>query len=345
MAESTPKTPPPDPRRALTLDQVLGNDAVRLFLRRAWASGRLTQSLLFTGPSGVGKTTMAWALAREIVAEGEDPATSRRALKIARNVHPDILEITGKDSISSSIRVDDIRAIEDRANTAPMESPRKIILIEPADRMNESAANCLLKILEEPPPHLLFFLISSEPNRLLDTIRSRCTPIRLEPVPAIDLTAWLMKQNRMDEVKAHLVASLAEGRPGYALALAKAGLLEARGEILAALSLLLQHGFAAVFAVANRFLATKGNLEEVLIIAVTLLRDALVLKTRGEGLLNQDLAGPLADFAAKPSTEGLLEAARHLEEAATEAPWFYSVQAKTQFVECLITDIGRLLRS
>lgn len=344
MAKAAPESPPPDPRRQLTLDQVLGNEGVRTFLRRAVRSGQLAQSLLFTGPQGVGKTTTAYALAREIVAEDGDPATHPRSLKIARGVHPDVIELTGKNTVSAMIPVDDIREMEDRAATAPLESPTKFVIIDPADKLNNSSANSLLKILEEPPPHVLFMLITSEPSRMLPTIRSRCAELRLEAVPLDELTEWLKKQARLDEVKARLVATLAEGRPGHALALAKAGTLEVRGDLLDALDMLRQHGFASIFAVANRFLAAKTDLQETLIVAMTLLRDALVLKTRGEGVLNLDLLDRLAAFGADRSPRGLLDAALHFERASAEVAYFYNPQSKAHFIECVMMAVGLALR-
>lgn len=338
----TPEPPPPDPARQLTLDQLLGNEPVRAFLRRAWRDRRLPQALLLTGPAGVGKTTTAFALAREIVSDGGDPATHPRALKVARSVHPDIIEVK-PNSTSGMILIPDVRALEDRVATSPLESPRKIVLIEPADRMNESAANCLLKILEEPPGHIQFILISSEPSRIITTIRSRSSEFPLEPVPEEDLAKWLRVKKGVSEEQAALAAGLAEGRPGLALGLCDQDTLQRRRKILDSFQLLLDHGFAAVFRAADALVA--GDMAADLLIAVTLLRDALMIKTGGGRLLNRDLHNEIKALAEGRSAAGLLEAADRLHAASAEAPYFYAAQSRANFIESLLMDVGRLLRS
>jgi DNA polymerase-3 subunit delta' len=340
----SPTTTPIDPRRTVTLDRFLGNEPVRAYLLRAWRRRQLPQALLISGPEGIGKTTLAWGLIRQIVAGDGDPATDPHALKVERGVHPDVIELTGKDSASSMILVGDVRAIEDRAWTAPLEAPRKVVLIAPADRMNESAANCLLKLLEEPPPNLVFLLVTSEPGRLLDTIRSRCASMPLEPVALEELASWLRERKHLDEERARLVAMLAEGRPGRALRLCEAGVLGRREALLQSLALLRAEGFAVLFQVADRFLDSEDDLSETLLMAMALLRDALTLKVRDEGLLNVDLREPLAALAQRCPDAGLLEAARRFEAAAHEAPYCYTPQARAHFVEVLLGDVGRMMR-
>lgn len=338
-------TDPPDPRRALTFSELVGNEPLREYLQRAWSRGRLPQALLLYGPEGIGKSSTAFALARTVVADGADPASHPRSLKVARDVHPDVIELSGRGSISSMIRVDHVRWLEERVRTAPLESPRKMVLIEPADRMNPGAANALLKLLEEPPPSLTLILVTPEPNRLLDTIRSRCAPLSFEPVAVDELSRWLQQRHATPADRADLLARLSEGRPGHALRMLRAGTLEGRQQIMQALAALLDHGFSAVFRAAQRIAGDGDDAAHGLMMATMLLRDAMVIKTRAGSILHQDLANQIEALAGRVSMAGLLEAAEQCERAAAEMTYFYHPGARQHFVEWVTIEVGRALNA
>ena len=152
--------------------------------------GKLHHAWLLAGPSGVGKATFAWQCAAELVgAAGPDsPAAAS---------HPDILELSrpaadekearNRDEGKAfkrkrNISVDQIRALQRRLNTRPTLGACRAIIIDPADDLETSAANALLKSLEEPPAGNVFFLVTHRPGRLLPTIRSRCRTLRFEPL-------------------------------------------------------------------------------------------------------------------------------------------------------------------
>lgn len=344
MPAAASTAPDLDPDRSLTLADLLGHATARDFLARALRERRLPQSLLLTGPDGIGKKTLAFALMREVAARGEDPQAHRGSLKIARGTHPDLHVCGSAGSVSGQITIDAIRNMEDWTATAPLEAPRKMVLISPAEAMNLAAANALLKLLEEPPHHLLLILTASDPARLLPTIRSRCTPIQLDPLTPEELAPWLMQQDAIGPAQAELTARLAEGRPGRALAILASDLLESRATILEELGLLAEHGFAVVFRVADQLGALGSDTATTLNTVLLLLRDALLIRMNLPGVLNADIEPAMRNFASRLSDDALLAAADRLAAGVNEVPRYYTPQAKSHFLETLVVEIGRRFR-
>lgn len=345
-AEDSPARKVEPPVWQCTLDSMIGNRRIREFLKKAVGQDRLPQAILLTGSDGVGKTTMAWALAREIISGGIDPANHPGVRKICCGGHPDLIELSGGRSASSLILVRDIRDMEDKAWKTPSESPLKFILIEPAHKLHRAAASALLKTLEEPPATCIFILISSQHGRIPDTIRSRTTNLPLEPVQRDELCGWLGENRKLSTDQAEMLAGLSEGRPGYAVQLNESGLLDCRKEVITALELIINHGYPPVFAVADRLCNLKPKLEEVFLMALSLLRDALVYKcNNGESALNSDLADSIKYIAEKSGAEGLLEASEIFERACKETAGYYTLQAQHHFTEIVLMRAGKCLRS
>lgn len=350
-----PKTrsAPPDTDRNLTFDEILGHRPVVEYLTRSIRDDQLPQAILFTGPQGVGKKTLAWALVRQIAAGGADPATHRGSLKVARATHPDVYICDGRGSPSGQILIGSfdkrehgtIRDADDWLATMPLEAAKKFLLIAPAERMNEHAANALLKVLEEPPPHALIMLICADPSRLLPTIRSRCTPLALDAVAAEELIPWLKRQIATTADQAELAARIAEGRPGHALSMIESGALDLRGKILSELQLLRTHGFAVVFRIAERFATMGKDIDAVLQTALMILRDCLSISLKIDRILNRDLESELRTLADGLSPEAVLGAANLLADAMHETHGLYTPQAKAHFLEILVTGIGQALKA
>ena len=177
---------------------ILGQDKAVEAFSAAWHSQRLHHGWLLTGPKGVGKASFARAAATRVLAEAAGPPIDLPGLEtppdhpiaklLAAGSHPDfrLLERLERPTggLARNISVDQVRSLSHLLSVTPSMSPCRAIVIDAADDMEASAANALLKMLEEPPPNTLFFLVSHAPGRLLPTIRSRCRRLefgRLEP--------------------------------------------------------------------------------------------------------------------------------------------------------------------
>ncbi|MGD8327641.1 MAG: AAA family ATPase, partial [Sphingomonadales bacterium] len=171
----------------ISFEPLLGYDeAERLFLD-ALNSDRLHHAWLLTGPKGIGKATFAYRLSALLLSDSTngDIDELHPAIRLLRNeAHPDLRILkrgidpkTGK--LKSEISVADIRVLQGFLGSTAAQGGWRIIIIDAADDLNRNAANALLKILEEPPKKVAFFLISHAPGRLLPTIRSRCRHLAL----------------------------------------------------------------------------------------------------------------------------------------------------------------------
>jgi DNA polymerase-3 subunit delta' len=200
-------------------------------LLAAAASGRMHHGWIFAGAAGIGKALFARALALRLLAQAAGPPPLGEGLEVEADhpirkifeadAHPDYAELhcLEKDSgAARNITVDQVRGLHRLIQSAPSLSGRRIVVIDSVDDLERGAANALLKSLEEPPPDMLFFLVSHAPGRLLPTIRSRCRTLRFDALDDADMRAVLAAQDRdfaADEIDALMRAGA--GSPGRAL--------------------------------------------------------------------------------------------------------------------------------
>ncbi|MEM9974655.1 MAG: DNA polymerase III subunit delta' [Pseudomonadota bacterium] len=244
MSDPTPEADrvdgTPHPRDTAEL---FGQGAAEAAFLAAHVGGRLHHAWLITGPRGVGKATLAWRIARFLLAEapaeaglfGAPPAASTLNIPadhpIARRVSAGseprlyLLRRTWDAKakrFKAQIGVDEVRGLKSFFGLSAADGGRRVVILDAADEMTVSAANALLKVLEEPPEGAVLLLVSHQPARLLPTIRSRCRELRCAPLGPEDM-AWALAALGVNaDQGADALAELAQGSVGAAFALAEA---------------------------------------------------------------------------------------------------------------------------
>jgi len=343
-----------------TFETIVGQDLVKRFLLGACEHECLPHALLFTGPAGVGKRSLMYALAKRLVSHGLEPGSEkaeRARGKVERGTHPDVLVVEPK-SAAGQILKGQVDEMQERAYYAPLESHYKVILIAPIEAMNVVAANNLLKLLEEPPPSLFIVLCTQQINMVLTTIRSRCALLRCPPVEFGVLSQWLSEVGRCSMRRAQTAAALSGGRPGLALDFLSGENEERRRRMVGELDFFRREGYPSIFRVGRNLLDThEGSPADTMAGLLTWFRDLLVagLLTSGQAseaqceemarqslLVNRDLAAEVAEASRRHSPQSLARAVQVILEQndLLTRPFLDS----DLLMEVFLTDLGIALK-
>jgi DNA polymerase-3 subunit delta' len=309
-------------------DAIVGQGAAVDALRRLLTSGRVPHALLFRGPESVGKASVARIFAASLLCTGEGSegcGACASCRSFAASSHPDYTRVTfeprpSDGELRKEIVIDQIRALNHLAGVAPRQAPRRVFVIDPADRMNAESQNGLLKTLEEPPGKAVLILVASRPHMLLATVRSRCFSVGFSPLSPADLTRLLGTRGLSAE-EAQARAALAGGRPGTALELDLEFMSERREQLLRMLEALVSPSLRDLGQLPGMGAALAGKEESDLVTGLELLQSLLRDCARsaaagGEaGLIHLDLAPRLAALGKRLGAARAAELVRSVDEA------------------------------
>jgi DNA polymerase-3 subunit delta' len=331
-------------------DSFLGNSKIVAALRQMLTEDRLPQALLFAGPEGVGKATLARFLAAAMHCQGPAPrfgapcgecpvcrrvlaadlslpeyqklleerakasAEERREAPLVVSTHPDFLTFP-PDGPLAQISIEQVRTIREFAQFPPLEGRRRLFLVDRADRIDTAAANSLLKTLEEPPPYLTLVLTAENAFDLLPTIRSRCVPFYFAPLSVEEMNRFLAGRADISPGDRVKLAAWAQGRPGCALRIDVATYERRREAMLSLLRTASGGPFGELIRYSEGIGRSKSErLSLHLDSLYTLLADLLHIQQGTGRLVNEDIRPELASLARKVDFQWIAKAARQIDE-------------------------------
>jgi DNA polymerase-3 subunit delta' len=308
----------------MPFDDFLGNHSIRETVRHQLASGRLRHSMLFAGVAGIGKWTLAQFVAKAcncVRLQNNFCDACPSCQRISENAHPDVRNIAPDGQF---IKIDQMRSMNREVFFKPFEGRRRVFIIDEAEKFNDESANSILKTLEEPPTTSILILVTSRPDDLLPTIRSRCQTYRFAPLPAEDIEGLLQGRTSHSADERRLLARIADGSIGKALTVDPAEYRIQRNEMLGLLEACSRNFlYANAAKAAGPWLDKRKQTEfdSKTGILFTLLRDLFVLKAGADpaSLTHADLLTQLEALSTRYPLNQLTGATRSLDhlEAGT----------------------------
>lgn len=308
--------------------QTVGHDKAIRTLDRSIAAGRLAHSYLITGPSKVGKRTLALDIARaaNCMSEGRPCGTCRQCQRITSGLHPDVriigLEAARSGRLRTQISIEQVREIQRDASLLPYEGRSRVFIFESGERLSGEAANSLLKTLEEPPDRVIIIIVASDANAVLPTILSRCRRIDLRTTPLGTIVDYLVEEKAMGPERAEEIAGLSGGRVGWAIEAAEDPAIIARiSDTLDLIEGTVKGPLAGRFdyaeSLSRRFSADRQGVFDELDLWQSWWRDVFLIgQKKHELVVNASRKETLISVAGENSTDAALESLKAIRRTA-----------------------------
>jgi DNA polymerase-3 subunit delta' len=296
----------------MNFKEIIGQPGPVQVLKNALLNHRVAHAYLFSGPRGIGKTTIARAFAQAFLCEqgkllGDSCGECASCQKLNRENHPDLKTIEPQ---GVSLKIDQIRELVQKVYFKAYDGQGRVYILADVDTMTTEAANSFLKILEEPPEEVLFILISSQPYKLLPTIVSRCQVLQFFPLSNGDMEIFLVDRHSISKERAIFVASMAHGIITRALeSIQSEDLEQQRKKIVEISQILFKGDVLQAFQTAEELEKKKDELVKTLGLLATWYRDLLVWKTtqHEELLINADMVNGVQQGSQNFSQRRLLQ--------------------------------------
>ena len=299
---------------------IVGQEQIKEHMRNALSTGKISHAYIINGEKSSGKEFIAKVFAMALQCEkGEaDPCQECHSCKQAlSNNQPDIIRVVHEKP--NTISVDDIRAqVNNDVAIKPYSSPRKVYIINEAEKMTVQAQNALLKTLEEPPEYAVILLLTANANALLPTILSRCVVLNMKPVSDELVKKFLMHEMEVPDYKAEVCVAFARGNIGKAKALASSEEFEnVKAEALALLKYIQDMELNEIIAALKKITEYKLEINDYLDIIAIWYRDALLFKATRDvnHLVFREELQALRRTAQRSSYEGIETIIKALDNA------------------------------
>jgi len=295
----------------MAFDDVLGNNRTKKILRKSLQKNRIPNSLLFFGPEGVGKRDTALVLAKAMncqkyTDDACEVCASCRAIE--KGNFPDVMVISPEKNV---LKIEQMRAMKQTAYLKPMVGHKRVFVIDQAEKMNEEAANSVLKILEEPPTFTHIILITHNPYLILPTIKSRCQDLGFSQISKQDIKKVLVEKGQEEE-KAQIISLLVRGNLKQAMNLDWEEVRSLREKAWQLFDVVLMGKGASSFVKDYAFRRRESietEFVQVLEILSSFYRDLLLIKSSGKNnlLMNPDYENGLLEAEPRISLGQALE--------------------------------------